>query len=283
MSDGVPNAGQMAGWDGPEGDNWTEHEDFYNNANRAFTPLLMSAAAIAPGDRVLDVGCGCGQTTRLAALAAAPGGEAVGMDLSSQMLARGRERAAEEGIANVRFEQGDAQTYSFPAGAFDAAISRFGVMFFDDPDAAFANIGRALRTGGRLAMLVWRDFERNEWVKTLLEVFAAGRDLPPPPPNAPSPFALADPERTTKIVAAAGFADVSLKEIDAGMWFGRTVDAAYESMMNLSVVRGLLTDVDDAARAAALTQAREELKKRQREDGVWFAASAWLIRATATR
>lgn len=275
----TPNATQIAGWDGSEGDAWTEHEDFYNDASKLMTPRLIAAAALRPNDRVLDVGCGCGQTTRLAA-AAAPQGRATGMDLSSRMLHRARERAAEEGIANATFIQGDAQVFAFEPASFDIAISRFGVMFFDDPGAAFANIGRAVAKGGRLAMLVWREFQRNDWVKTLVEVFAAGREMPAPPPDVPSPFALADPARTERILTDAGFGTVSLEPLDEGMWFGPDVAAAYASVNNLSVAQGLLAGLEGDAREQALKRAWAALEERERPDGVWFGAAAWLIRAT---
>ena len=124
---------------------------------------MLAAAAIAPGDRVLDIGCGCGNTTLAAARAAGPDGSAHGVDLSVPMTDLGRQRAEQERV-NATFEVADAQTHPFKAGAFDVAVSRFGVMFFDDPVAAFTNIAGALRPGGRLAFVCWQDLMVNDWM-----------------------------------------------------------------------------------------------------------------------
>ncbi|MFY9587370.1 MAG: class I SAM-dependent methyltransferase, partial [Actinomycetota bacterium] len=245
------NVEQTRDWDGPAGDNWTENDAFYTEASRYTTPVLFDAAAIASQDRVLDVGCGTGQTTRAAARAASAG-RALGIDLSSRMLERARERAAAEGIANVSFVRGDAQVYPFEPGSCSVAISRFGVMFFDDPVAAFTNIGRALAPGGRLAMLCWRELGRNEWVSAIFGALAAGRDLPTPPPNAPSPFALADAGRVREILGAAGFTDVELDEVERPTYFGPDAARSFDGVRKLGIVNGLLADLDDRARAAAL-------------------------------
>jgi SAM-dependent methyltransferase len=157
------NAEQAEAWDGDEGAHWVRHQHRYEAMTPGFTEPLLAAAAIAETDRVLDVGCGCGQTTRLAAGRAARG-EAVGIDLSGPMLQRARDDAADEAVTNVSFEQGDAQVHRFPAAGFDVAISRFGVMFFDDPLTAFANIRAALAPGGRVVFLCWQDIPHNQWI-----------------------------------------------------------------------------------------------------------------------
>ena len=152
------NAEQARAWDGDEGAYWTENADRFDKAVADYHERLLGAAAIGGADRVLDIGCGTGQTTRDAALSAADG-VALGVDLSGQMIALARQLAAEQGISNARFEQADAQVHPFTAVAFDVAISRTGTMFFAEPDAAFANIARALRPGGRLAVV---DFDAHE-------------------------------------------------------------------------------------------------------------------------
>ncbi|HVM39919.1 MAG TPA: class I SAM-dependent methyltransferase, partial [Acidimicrobiia bacterium] len=183
------NEGALAAWDGPDGAYWARYADHFDRSVTPHTEALMGAAAIATGERVLDVGCGSGQTTRRAAQAAT-GGSAVGIDLSREMLAVARSRAIAEGLTNVEFVQGDAQVHPFEPGAFDVVISRTGAMFFADPVAAFGNIGRGMADGGRLALLVWQGAERNEWIASFLGAVAAGRDLPTPPPGAPGPFSL---------------------------------------------------------------------------------------------
>ena len=143
----VANAEQLAAWDGDEGEHWSAHEERYDTATRVHSGLLVDLAAVEPGEQVLDLGCGCGATTRDAARAAGDGA-AVGIDLSSQMLDIARRRAAEEGLDNVSFVHGDAQVHAFPPATFDVVISRFGAMFFADPVAAFANVGGAMRPAG---------------------------------------------------------------------------------------------------------------------------------------
>ena len=152
----VANTEQLAAWDGDEGAHWSTHEERYDAAARVYSELLVDLAAVEPDEQVLDLGCGCGTSTRDAARAAFDGA-AVGIDLSSQMLDVARRRAAEEGLDNVSFVHGDAQVHEFPPAAFDVVISRFGAMFFADPVAAFANVGDAMRPGGRVALIAWQE------------------------------------------------------------------------------------------------------------------------------
>jgi len=281
MSDapGTPNADMTKAWDGVEGDNWTENEAFFSAGPRYITPHLFAGAAIAPGERVLDIGCGFGDTTRLAARAAVRG-EALGVDLSTRMLERARERARAEGLANARFERGDAQVHPFEPGTFDIAISRLGVMFFDDPVAAFTNIARALKSGGRIAMLAWREIDRNEWVSALRETLAAGRDLPLPPPNAPGPFAFADPDRVRSILGSAGFTDVALDPVEESLYMGPDAATTFDSVKRVGVVIGLLESLDEAQRTEPLKLLRAMIEAHETTDGVLMGSSAWLIRAT---
>ena len=148
------NAAQAAEWDGPAGAHRTRHAAVFDAEARPHNERFRAAAGVGHGDRVLDIGCGTGQSTRDAARAAVAG-SALGIDLSAQMLEHARRVSSEQGLTNVSFQQADAQVHRFPAGGFDVAISRFGSMFFDDPVAAFGNIGQALRPGGRLVLMVW--------------------------------------------------------------------------------------------------------------------------------
>jgi SAM-dependent methyltransferase len=221
--------------------------DFYDVELRAHNEHLRRAAAVHAGARVLDVGCGTGLTTREAARAAAPA-EVVGVDVSALMVQRARQLAEQERLENVRFVVGDAQTHRFDE--FDLAISRFGLMFFSDPPAAFANIRGALRPGGRLVALVWQAYERNEWATEL----ALGRE----------PFSLGDPDATRRLLERAGFCDVRLEEVREAMYFGPDVDAA------LWWVRRFCTP--DAAVLAAHHGA----------GGVLFDSRAWIVSATTS-
>jgi SAM-dependent methyltransferase len=274
----IANVDQAAAWDGDDGDDWTEHEDHYNAGVRAHTRRLIEAAQIAPTDRILDVGCGCGATTREAATRATDGG-ALGVDLSTRMLARARERSRAEGLTNVRFEQADAQVYPFEEQAFDLAISRFGVMFFGDPVAAFSNIRRALRPGGRLAFLCWQPLNRNEGFATLVGALAAGRDLPRPPANSPGQFGLADPDFVRRILTESGFERVNLAEVNEPLWVGKDVDDAFNFFRSLGVTRGMLRDLDAETAGRALDAVRASVAEHVTDQGVQFGSGAWLVTA----
>src|SRR4051794_3138693 len=181
------NVEQAKAWDGDEGEYWATHSEWFDRSIESYHRSFLDAAAIAPTDRVLDIGCGTGQTTRDAARRAASGA-ALGIDLSSRMIEVARQQATNEGVDNVTFEQVDAQVHPFDAGSFDVAISRTGAMFFGDMGAAFANIARAIRRDGRLALLTWQPLPANEWIREISMAMAAGRPLPAPPPDAPGPF-----------------------------------------------------------------------------------------------
>jgi SAM-dependent methyltransferase len=152
-------------------------------------------------------------------------------------------------------------------------------MFFNDPVAAFTNIGNAVRPGGRLALLAWRELARNEWLMALREALAVGRQLPMPPPDAPTPFSLADPDRVSRILDAAGFAEVAFEPIDEPIDFGSDADDAFAFMRTLGIVEGLTRDLDDAGRADALAALRATVDAHDEGDGVLFGTSAWLITA----
>src|SRR6516162_5411704 len=199
------NAEQARAWDGDEGAYWAGNAGRFDRAVAAYHERFLAAAD----------------------------GVALGVDLSGQMIALARRLAAGQGIANARFEQADAQIHPFPAASFDAAISRTGTMFFADPAAAFANIARALRPGGRLALLAWQGPEHNEWIRELTGALAAGRDLPAPPDGAPGPFAQADPETARAVLAGAGFAHIEFEGLREPMWFGSDPEDANAFVLGL--------------------------------------------------
>ena len=274
----VANAEQAAAWDGHEGEHWTEYADRYDRAGHRHWQRFLDAGLISPADVVLDVGCGTGNATRDAARIAKQG-SVLGIDLSAVMLDHARAQSKADGLGNVTYVQGDAQVYPFDKRAFDIAMSSFGAMFFNDPVAAFTNIGRAIRPGGRLALLAWRELARNEWLMAVREALAVGRQLPMPPPDAPTPFALADPERVRGILGAAGYDDVGFEPIDEPVEFGTDADDAYAFMSRLGIVEGLTQELDDAARQHALDALRATVVAHESADGVLFGASAWLITA----
>ncbi|MGY1679107.1 class I SAM-dependent methyltransferase [Geodermatophilus sp. SYSU D01176] len=270
------NAAQLRAWDGDEGRRWATHADVLERSTAGYDAALWDAAALTPTDRVLDVGCGTGSTTRAAARQAGAG-TVLGVDLSGPMLEVARRRAAAEGLTNVSFLQADAQVHPFPEASVDVVVSRAGAMFFADPVAAFTNLARALRPGGRLALLVWQGADRNEWFRALTTALAAGREPPAPPPGAPGPFAFADPARVREVLTAAGLAEVAVAGHEQPEWFGP--DAAAAEDLVLELLGWLLDDLDEAGRAAALAALRDTLTAHEQPDGVRFASAAWLVTA----
>jgi SAM-dependent methyltransferase len=273
------NTAQARIWDGDEGAYWAANAARFDETVAAYHRPFLDAAGIGASDRVLDIGCGTGQTTRDAARSA-PSGWALGVDLSALMIALACRLAAAEGVANARFEQADAQIHPFGAGAFDVAISRTGAMFFGDPVAAFRNTAGALRPGGRLALLAWQGLSRNEWVQELFTALAAGRELPAPPPEAPGPFSLADPERVRRLLGAAGFADVQLQAVSGPMYFGPNVEDAYGFVLGL--LGWILEGLDEAGRQRALAALRASLVAHDSGHGVSYGSAAWIITAGAS-
>ncbi|MGI5171033.1 class I SAM-dependent methyltransferase [Spirillospora sp. CA-253888] len=181
--------------------------------------ILRRACGVRLHDHVLDIGCGTGQTTRQAARTA-QAGSALGIDISASAIERARELARAERLGNVSFEQADAQAHRFPSERFDLAISRFGTMFFEDPGAAFDNIGRALRPTGRLVMMVWQAPEHNEWDVVIRRALAGPEGPVTSASGGPDPFSLADPAAVKKILGAAGFVDLAFTDVHEPVYYG---------------------------------------------------------------
>jgi SAM-dependent methyltransferase len=274
----VANVEQADSWNGAEGQFWAENDDRFNLAIRAYSECLLAAAALSPDEDVLDIGCGCGESARHAARAASAG-TAHGVDLSRHMLERARGLARAEGLTNVTFTEGDAQVYDFVPESVDVVISRFGIMFFQDPRAAFRNIKRALRPGGRVAFVVWRPLAENEWLTVIRAAIAAGRDLPAPPIGAPGPFGLADEHAASAVLADAGFRDIRFEAVDVPFVLGRDVEDAYAFVQQLPLTRGMLEGIDAADRDAALDALHAVIAAHETGHGVEFGSGGWLITA----
>lgn len=273
----MPNAEQIEHWDGPGGENWAEMSDHYDRLNRAFGERIVERLAPQPGERVLDVGCGNGALC----LAIAPVADSVvGLDISGPMLERAAARAAAAGLTNVTFEKGDAQVHSLPDSSFDAAVSRFGVMFFEDPVAAFANIGRMLRPGGRLVFSCWQQMFENEWIT--VPAGAALAHVPMPQlgePGAPGPFALADADKVRSVLTEAGFSDVALEDVRSPMHFGDSADDALAFLQRTEMASTLMKDADEETVARAWAAVREALVPYDSFEGVRLNGAAWLVTA----
>lgn len=266
-------------WDGEEGDDWTDHADRYDASGRHIASGFLDHQPIAPGDRVLDVGCGTGRSTREVAVRV-PEGRVLGVDLSSRMLELARRRTADAGIENVDYLQADAQVHPFEPATFDLATSVFGTIFFADPVPAFENIGRALRPGGRLLMQSWRALADNEWLVMLRGALAAGRRLPEPPLSAPGPFGMADPDHVRRVLIAAGFTEIALVPIDAPIYLGSDADDAFAFVRTMGLVRGLTAGLDAGGVQRALGATRAALASYETGDGVLVPSGSWVITAS---
>jgi SAM-dependent methyltransferase len=279
------NTDALRGWDGDDGAYWAANVDIFERSAAGYDDWLL--AGVAAG-RVLDIGCGTGSLTRAAARRA---GSAVGIDLSSAMLAVARRRAEAHGPGTVSFIQGDAQIHPFVPASFDVALSRTGAMFFGDPVAAFRSIGGALRPGGRLALVVWQSLAANEWMAELMRVLAPDRPLPEPAPGParaerapsgtemPGPFSFADPARVRAVLDAAGFTDITVDDLREPMYFGPSAEVAYRFMAGLGGVRATLRGLGEADRARVRSALRAMVDTHTGPDGVHLGSAAWGVRA----
>lgn len=274
------NPEQTRVWNEVAGPKWVAMQRQLDAQLESLGEAAMARLAWRAGDRVLDVGCGAGATTLALARRVAPG-EVVGVDVSEPLVALARRRAA--GADNLRFELGDAQTMRF-AAPFDAVYSRFGVMFFSDPVAAFTNLRAALRPGGRLGFVCWRAMDANPWVS---EPLAAARSLlpevpPPTPPGAPGPFAFADGARLRTILADAGFVDLEVRAHDEDMALGgEGIEAAVRSVTQIGPLGAALNGASEALREQAKAAVRAMFQGHLGPRGVTFAAGVWLVTARA--
>jgi SAM-dependent methyltransferase len=250
----------------------------YDAELRRHNEALRRVCGIQLHDHVLDIGCGTGQTTRQAARSA-QAGAALGVDISAPAIEHARELARTEGLGNVTFEHSDAQVYRFPPERFDLAISRFGTMFFEDPAAAFANIGRALRPAGRLVMMTWQAHEHNEWDITIHRSLAGPEGTIATASAGPDPFSLADPPTVQEILDAAGFAHVAFTDICEPVYYGPDVAAALDWVRGFACTNEALKRLDPAAAARAVGRLREALAAHVNDDGVWFNSRAWIVTA----
>lgn len=250
-----------------------DRADFYDAELRRHQEHFRAATNVGPRDRVLDIGCGAGKSTREAARAAVMG-SAVGVDVSEEMLEVARRRSAEAGLRNIVFELGNAQVHGFPAAHFDLGISRFGTMFFTDPVAAFANIGQALRPSARLVLMAWQRRERNEWAIAIQDALA-----PIGSPSDESPaFSLADPKVTERILTAAGFASINFADVHEPVFYGANVDAAYDAVVELFIPKDKRADATSAT-DEALRRLRQLLDAHSSATGVLFDSRAWIVTA----
>jgi SAM-dependent methyltransferase len=263
MSDASPtadtaNAAMRRYWNEVAGPRWVGLGGAQEARNIEVAAMLLEAAAASPGERVLDVGCGTGATLLPFAAAVGPEGHATGVDIAAPMLARARERVTEQGLTNVTLLQADAQVHAFQPASFDLVTSRFGVMFFADPIAAFTNLRGALRPGGRLCMAVWAAVAENVHRRVPFEI--AVKHLGPPtplPPHAPDAQAFADRDYFRSVLAAAGFADIAIEPKRFNV-VGASVSGMADNVVLFGAIQRLLDEKNaDAAMRQTIVKETE--------------------------
>jgi SAM-dependent methyltransferase len=260
---------------------WVREAHRWDGTSGRFGEAMLDAAGLEPGQRVLDIGCGAGSTTVDAGRRVTPGGAAVGVDISGPALALARERTAAARLDNVEYIEADAQTHRFGRGAFDAVISRFGTMFFGDPVAAFANLRRALRPDGRLAIVAWQGALQNEWTAVAGAVAVAHFGRPPDlgAPDGPGPFAFADGDRFRRVVEAGGFGFVTIDAITRPMLMGNDADDVAAMVAATPQSKALFADQPTPKIEAAIAGLRDAFAPYARPEGVVMKGTAWLLTA----
>ena len=275
------NAEQIEYWNGAIGETWVRSQEALDASLAPITQSLLPWASPMPDERVLDIGCGCGATTLMLARAVAPNGSVMGVDISRPMLAVARSRAEAAGVA-ADFAETDAAVTAYEP-EFNLVFSRFGIMFFDDPVAAFANIRQAVAPGGRLAFVCWRTMLENQWVSTPL---ASAIDLLPPEtpgnPHDPGPFAFADNVRIEQILSKAGFRDIRIEPLDSVTITGPTIEEAAAQSLQIGPLARRAAKLEESVRDVIRERVAAAIAPFAGPDGVALPAACWLARAYVT-
>jgi SAM-dependent methyltransferase len=275
------HADQIVYWNGPGGAHWVARQAHTDAQLSPITEALLATAAAAPGERVLDIGCGCGTTTLLLADAVGSGGRVTGLDVSEPMLGWARQRGA--GRDTIDWVLADAASHAFAPASFDLLFSRFGLMFFGDPTAAFTHLRTALRPGGRLVFVCWRAFEENPWMRVALQAaYQHVPRLPRPGPEDPGPFAFADPDRLRRVLTGAGWPAPSVTPLDVALDLaaGGGLDLAVEQATQIGPASRALREAPEEARPAAIAAIRAALAPFQRGNSVALSGAVWIVSTT---
>jgi SAM-dependent methyltransferase len=274
-----PNQTQSALWNSRGGEVWVEQQQLLDRLFLPFERLLADEVAAGGARNILDIGCGAGATTLAAARRLAPEGQCTGLDISAPLIAAARRRAETESLANAQFIAGDAQGHAFAPDSFDAVISRFGVMFFDDPAAAFDNLGRAVRRGAGLTFIAWRSAGDNPFMVTAEQASAPYLPkLEPRDPSAPGQFAFADAERVRAILEPS-WRDIDIQPLDVPCALSVDDLATYAARMGR--VGQMLPDLDEATRTTVIDAVNQAFAPFVADGVARFTAACWLVRARA--
>src|SRR4051794_5134257 len=277
------NADQIAYWNGPGGQHWTDRQQTQDILLAPVSDILIDRAKAKAGERIVDVGCGCGATTIAFAQKVGPAGHVFGIDISAPMLARARQ-IAPAGIP-VDFALADATVYPFVSGSFDLVVSRFGVMFFAKPAISFANMRTALRPSGRLTFACWREPRDNPWLMAPLQaVYKHVPKLPQLGPEDPGPFSFASEQRVIRILSQAGFSGIEMEpcNLSLDVAVGRGLDAAVETALEIGPASRALEGQPSDVRGEAANSIRKALAPFAKGQTMPLPASLWIVTALAS-
>jgi len=279
-----PNADQIEFWNGDAAERWVELGAQLDAMLQPLGAAAMDRAAPAPGHKVLDVGCGCGETTMDLARRVAPRGSVTGIDISAVMLSRARARAKPGDGVEVTFQNADAETHRFEDASFDRIFSRFGVMFFQNPTAAFANLRKALRPDGRFTFICWRTPRENPWVAVPLSVAKRHVDWPEAAgADGPGEFAFAERARFEDALGGAGFRIEAVEslDIDVTVGGGGGVKATIDFFMQQGPAARIMGEASEAQREAVKADLEDVLAPYLTPRGVRMTTGTWLVSASA--
>lgn len=276
----LANQDQRSHWNDVAGRTWAELSDMLDRILAPFEPLLIDEIRPVDGARILDIGCGAGAITLAAARLAGPGGRCLGVDIAAPLIETARARASRQGISAASFMQADAQTYSFEAESFDAIVSRFGIMFFDDPVAAFRNLKAAACPTATLACVAWRSAAENAFMTTAEQVAAAAiADFPKRAEDGPGQFAFARRERVLGILEASGWREIAIRPIDAPCEMSRSDVGTYVTRMG--PLGAVFQSLEEEAKADIAPRIEAAFQPFVEGDVVRFTAACWMITARA--